>query len=264
MIRAKGRKMPSVEAKAIFKGLECKFKISDELEKDEGKLIFTKKENKDIAFFGPKDELVKFKERYEKKHPKVKWTDTETEQNIPLEGYLDFGLCAEEVGLRLAAKVAFEWLCYKRYKEDKIPLMDKDFDSLRHYILSGKIPEMTLASIVTDKKILSALNNILFGNHCLIISSTIDKAQVAFFGLFGVIYYKVILQRYYPLITKKQEMGIINPQRKGIYEPTFQQRYIPITALDSYHCVKPQDALLRIFPDVIKKINADFKLHMDH
>lgn len=262
MIKTRRGKIPSIKAITRFKDLECEITVPtigdvniSDINKDF--LVFKKKGVKQIACFGVGDKVKEFQEKYEDRHKKVKWEDVTLPEKLEFESTLNFGEMCSERGMRLAAKIAFEWLCHKRGID---AVLNDDFNPLRNYILGIKNTEdIPVVSIVTNPNILSSLDNILFGIHAIIITPTTERAQVALVGLFGMVYFKVILQRYYSIITTEQPLTLINPQRNLLYEPVFKYKFMPIKAKDGDHFAKSADAIKKIFERTFKKMNSDIK-----
>lgn len=177
---------------------------------------------------------------------------------LPLESILDMSVFYGDAGLRLACKVGLEWFAHTRSTET---VLDEEFNVLRNYVLSGRAEGMgVLASIVTNQAILKSLDNIPFGMHAVILTPTTDRKLVILFALFGVVYYKIIVQNYYSIITQRQALYLVNPQSRVLYEPEFQYKFMPITARDKDHLIEPRQAFEKISPHVLNKMNSDYKM----
>jgi len=256
-IKSRKRKSPSVKVISEFKDLRCAISLVHLGEIDKEILVFKKSDGKQIACFGTKEKIEDFKHKYEAKHANVKWEEIELPDKLSIEACLDMSVLYSDAGLRLACKIAFELFIHTRGVD---AVFDNGFDSLRKYVLSGKLEEgEPLVSIVTSPAILNSLNNIPFGIHAIVFSPTTDRSFVALVGLFGIVYYKVIIQKFYPIITQMQPLYLLNPQSRILYEPHFQYKTVPLRARDKDHLVEPERAFGKISDYVISKMNSDLK-----
>jgi hypothetical protein len=159
------------------------------------------------------------KEKYEAKHPGATLTPIPPEQieeELRYKTYFDFAVFADPRCLRMVAKIALEWWCRNRSPE---VIKSPDYSDIVRYIIEGSTPEYPIVSILNNKQVLDQFWPITFGPHVLFISTNADSHNlVVLVGLFGLVYYKVIVTRGYPRLHTYQQLNLIHPQKGDVAE----------------------------------------------
>lgn len=170
---------------------------------------------REIAVIGPDEPKVAgVKEKYEDKHPGAALTpipSEQIEQELQYKTYFDFAVFADPRCLRMVAKIALEWWCRNRSPE---AVKGADYSDIVRYVIAGDTPDYPVVSVLNDKRVLDQFWPIPFGPHVLFIS-TDDSSHnlVILVGLFGLVYYKVIVTRAYPRLYTYQQLTLIHPQK---------------------------------------------------
>lgn len=125
----------------------------------------------------------------------------------------------------MVAKIALERWCKNR---DPNAIKSDEYSDIVRYILNDQNPGYPIVSIVGEEGILKQFWPIPFGLHVLFISTHGDsKNLVVLVGLFGLVYYKVIVTRAYTRLHTYQQLKLINPQTG--YTDEFDNRIKPPT-----------------------------------
>ena len=164
-----------------------------------------------IYFLGPTEKVMKKKSEYEKKHPKVTWEEITCEggERLEYEYGIDFAAFSKPEALRLASKIAFEWLGVERNSPEM--LIDPQYDTIRQYILNGREKDYPITSIASDSLVLQGIEVMPFPIH-YIITYQHESIIVAIVGLFGVVPYKVFITLKHQLRFSKLTLTCFNPQ----------------------------------------------------
>lgn len=117
----------------------------------------------------------------------------------------------------MVAKIAFEWWIKKRHLEDqKLP----EFKEIVDYILTGNTPDYPIVSIMMDRRLFTYVAAVPFPIHTFV--ATIhprSRNLVILFGLFSIVYYKVIVTRRHDSLAVYDDLGTVHPQTGEVYEP---------------------------------------------
>lgn len=215
--------------------------------------------NKDFVLLGKKEEFESVKEDYKRKQPNIRLYDIEEEIKTENEAMIDFSILFKEPCLRLAAKIGFEMIGEKRGKDY---IMEKEFDPIRSYIYENRQQENNnTVSIITNNGILEEYRKmkISFGIHSVLVTPTTDRAQIAIVGIFGLVYYKVILQDGYRLLNNLQELVLVNSQTGKGYQPVFRNKYLPIVARDKDYYEDKEKSFEKIYKNMMVQLSNDIK-----
>lgn len=265
LLAIKGKRgKPSFKAKAKFG--DAQFDITLRHPKDlEERLFFFKnvtgKEGKKkIAIIGCGSKFYKAQKKYETKHKQTEWEGIAgKDRKIDFEFVLNLGSFFSVEALRLAAKIAFELYCSKRPSE---VVEGYEFDAIREFIRYGKYERNAAISNVTiDPAILRGLGNIPLGIHSVYLDYNMASRKiVSIVGLFGLVYYKVILTRYANIFVSSNELFLFNPQR-GQYQPILllSMGRPNIHRPSRYDRLTSQEALKRHHEELLTKLNTGFK-----
>lgn len=231
MLQLKGRRgKPSVKATVTFAGQTIERRISSLHDLHDKGLIFVGEfeiegEKRELAVIGTKDFIEQKKRDFSKHSPGRQFHEIDPNQieTFPVEIEFDFMAFASDEMLRTIAKIAFEWLCHRRGSEY---CLSSDYNIIRQYIDVGTKPKNSfIVNVCTDVKIWKGLHNIPLGIHSILIGSKPGSHRlIAIVGLFGLVYYKVLLtNRYQCLALKRQDdFCTINPQTGYVYYPVLQ------------------------------------------
>jgi hypothetical protein len=264
-IESKRGDIPAIKTTLSFMGQEVKTSCVKPGDLEKKMFVFEGIKGKDgkpgIAFIGDKDSVKKHMDEYKKKNPKFKFGDIDPKDmgdGVQAEVCLDMSLFFSEEAARLAAKIAYEWCCRKKGGD---VMEGHEFKSVKEFIMNGtKGGHPTHAFITIDPLVLGGLDNIPFGIHSIYFSQTPDHRNlIVIVGLFGLIYYKVILTNNWTSLAAMQSLTIINPQA-GEYEPSIVEQTNPpnIHALSKYDRKPTVDELKTLTRAMLKKMNNGY------
>lgn len=262
-LEGKRRKRPTMPVKAMFRGASClMFESPDTIG---GRLLVFKVTDrngkKNLAFIGPPETVKKTQKEYQMSHPEAKWEDIgeEDQKDVQFQLEFDFGVFGSQEALRLAAKIALEWWCdhLKVYTLDGY-----EYDSIRDFVLTGRQNEnQPIVWIIADEAVINAMQP-HFPIHSILIGSHPRSRDVlAIVGLFGLVYYKVILTRHHAVFAPYQEMTYFNPQRSEPYKPQIHMRIdnFPLHRMTRLDMLKPSEAIKRIVTSGLERLNAGLR-----
>jgi hypothetical protein len=219
-------------------------------------------ENKGITVIASDESKVEaVKEVYESKHPRVTLKaipQERIEQELGYRTYFDFAVFAEPKCLRMAAKIALEWWCRNRSPE---ALKHPDYSDIVRYVLEGIEPRYPVASIISSRRVLDQFWPIPFGPHVLFISTDENSDDlVVLVGLFGLVYYKVVVSRSYPRLHTYQQLNLIHPQNGEVAE--FDNRIkspnpskLLINAISEEDHYPPLKVIEEMYPMLLDRLN---------
>lgn len=260
------RGKPSFMGKVKFLDVENEMRFIGPKELETSLFVFKSVTGEDtkrkIAFIGDPKSLQEAQEQYGKRHPGVVWEDVDPaliEKGLRFEFRIDFEVFAAPEVHRLAAKIAFEALAWKRSPGS---VEGTEFDPIRKLILKGIERNLPLCHLTTDPKILMGLGNIPFGIHAIYFDCNMNSHKIlAIISLFGLAFYKVILTTRASIMANYQQLILVNPQTGFPYEPsvllTMAKPDIHRNPYEAY--MPPEAALKRLFPEMLKKLNDGFK-----
>lgn len=189
----------------------------------------TGKKREIAAIASDESKVQEVKARFEAKHTGTVLAAIPSEQiinDLKYETEFDFAIFADHRCLRMVAKIALEWWCANRNPE---VIKGAEYSNIIRYINGGDAPKYPIVSLVADKGTLDQFWPIPFGCHVLFISTDVNSNNlVVLVGLFGLVYYKVIVSREYPRLHTYQQLNLIHPQTGEVAE--FDNRIKPPNA----------------------------------
>lgn len=259
------RGKPSFKAKVNFLNVENEVRLIGPKELETSLFVFKGVTGDDgkkkIAFIGDAKSVQKAQEQFQKRHPNVIWEDVDPaliDKGLQFEFRIDFSVFVTPEVHRLAAKIAFETLTWKRGPDSVEGI---EFDPIREFIRKGTQNGHPLCHITTDPKILMGLGNIPFGIHAIYFDWDINSHKIiAVISLFGLAFYKIILTSRTSVMANHQQLIVINPQIGAPYEPAFFLSMVkPNLHLNPYAgYLPPKAALKTLFSDMLNKLNEGF------
>lgn len=221
----------------------------------------TGKKREIAAIASDESKVQEVKARFEAKHTGTVLTPIPSEQiinDLKYETEFDFAIFADQKCLRMVAKIALEWWCANRNPE---VIKGAEYSNIIRYINDGDAPKYPIVSLVSDKATLDQFWPIPFGCHVLFISTDVNSNNlVVLVGLFGLVYYKVIVSREYPRLHTYQQLTLVHPQTGAVNEvdnrikpPNASKLQInEITRLDHE---EPLAVMKRMRPVLLERLN---------
>ena len=256
-----GKPRFKAQAKFLDAILDVHLRTPEELDKS----LFFFKLGKDssgknrIAIIGDKNKILETQKAYEQRHPNTIWIDTppNTPTGIDFKIEMDFDIFATQKAHRLASKIAFEYYCLKRSPEI---VTGYEFDEIRNYILSDESAS-DLCRIVINPTVLVKFQSIPFSIHAVYLDQNLNSPKIiVLVGVFGLIYYRVILKRLGSGLGTDRRLYLINPQN-GEYKPIIHGLAHPPNLHGQINLgpPEPEKALKSIFPQMLKKLNSSIE-----
>lgn len=220
-------------------------------------MIATKKnENgKNYSIIGP-DTLVSNKQdEIERKIPTIKWDEKDLSDTPLPKSIIEIDSNIKRNSLRrLAAKVAYE-----RWGQLRNPqlLVDKQYEIIREYILTGK-ESQPCCGIIVDLQLLSTMLNFPVGFHAVFIFANPRSSKLgAFVTFYNLFYFWVVLSTNFQALSAIDEPLIEDPQNQKIYKPLFRagsgDLLIDWNKISEPYLLKPEEVSVSAFKYGIKK-----------
>jgi len=119
--------------------------------------------------------------------------------------------------LRVAAKIAFERFCMKRYSQ----AFDKEFNPVREFVLNGNRISRQVAFLIFDNELANNILDISCPYHGILLFGAHNKIA-SIVNIFGLFYYYIILNNNVNyLINDWEEFVYIDPKTKKDREPLY-------------------------------------------
>jgi len=223
--KKRGQDHPKMPVKASLGDAELRLSVLKQADLDNRMLVFKNLQEFNgahgtTAFVAAdQDQLDRTKIEFEKRHSGATCQEIAPEfieKNLKFEFEIDYGVFADELCRRIAAKVSLEWWCRVRSPDT---CLASSFADVARYALTGEGPGRRSVEIVTSREIYSGLSNVPFGSHVLIeLQDLVTRKLTIVFGLFGWIFYKTVLSDGYAVASTRR-MTLIDPRTGRMYSP---------------------------------------------
>jgi hypothetical protein len=205
------------------------------------------------------ESLEEHRRKYENKHPETNFRPIQVDViNAGLQHWLQFDMAifADTKCLRMVAKIALEWWCKQRHLEGQ---RLSEHREIVEYIMDATPAPHPIVSIMMDPEVLPYITQVPFPMHTFVISlDPLSLNVVILFGLFSIVYYKVIITTRHASLAREDRLFTVHPQTGHVYEPLLRGSLSPgpyISSITRADYLDPLEVIKQHQTALLKRLN---------